>query len=69
MSEDSPPFDKALLNILACPVCEEHPRLALLQERDSSYVLRCKRCEQHFPIVNTIPLLVQEKAVFKQVGK
>ncbi|MFC1952991.1 methytransferase partner Trm112 [Chloroflexota bacterium] len=56
---------KELMDILACPVCKCELELTV-EEEDAKEVVRgslsCKKCEEKYPIVDTIPnLLPPEK--------
>ncbi|MCS6948961.1 MAG: Trm112 family protein [Armatimonadota bacterium] len=52
------PLSEALLRILACPVCDEHPPLR--QESEESLV--CDQCHRRYPIRDgIIDLLVEEE--------
>lgn len=59
---NTPPraLPETLLRMLACPVCEDHPPLAL--EADQ---LRCPRCHRVYPIRDGIPVLLKEEAVIE----
>jgi uncharacterized protein YbaR (Trm112 family) len=48
-----------LLAILACPRCDERPALRLDGEH-----LTCDQCHASYPIVNGVPHLLPESAVF-----
>jgi hypothetical protein len=51
-------IDKKLLEILACPACDDRPRL--YQEPEG---LHCAQCGRTYPIVDGIPVLLVEEAV------
>lgn len=51
-------MDPGLLEILACPVCDERPALLLEDDR-----LRCSLCGRRYPIVDGIPHLLPESAI------
>jgi uncharacterized protein YbaR (Trm112 family) len=52
---------KELMDILACPVCKSDLELTV-EEEDEKEVVRgslfCKKCEESYPIVDTIPNLL-----------
>lgn len=50
-------IDEALLEILACPRCDDRPPLRLQGE-----FLICDACASAYPIVNEIPHLLPEDA-------
>ncbi len=52
---DRPPIPADLLELLACPVCDSHPRLALAGE-----CLRCPECRRQYPVEDGIPNLLPE---------
>jgi len=56
---------RALMNILACPVCSGNLELSVTEENEREIVngsIYCSRCNTHYPIVDTIPnLLPQER--------
>lgn len=47
-----------LIELLACPVCEDRPGLKQVGER-----LVCEVCDRHYPIVEGIPHLLPESGV------
>jgi uncharacterized protein YbaR (Trm112 family) len=50
-------IDPALLEILACPICDERPPLRL----EGSYLI-CDKCKSAYPILEGIPHLLPEDA-------
>lgn len=56
-------LDPTLLEILACPVCEDRPPL-----REESDSLVCTVCSRTYPIVNGIPHLLPESAREPEAG-
>lgn len=49
------------MDILACPVCKEKLELRVEEENEKEIVagsLYCQRCDEHYPIVDTIPNLL-----------
>jgi uncharacterized protein len=52
-------IDPDLLDILACPLCEQRPPLRL--EKDE--LLVCTVCGHGFPIIDEIPHLLPEDAI------
>lgn len=59
MSDTKSPVSEELLNILACPACDDRPPLELVD--DSAY-LQCTSCKRKYPITDGIPQLVVEEA-------
>lgn len=51
-------IDEKLLEILACPLCENRPPLLLQGE-----FLVCTQCGHGFPIIDDIPHLLPESAI------
>ncbi len=52
---------KELVDILACPVCKGELELNAEQEKEEEIVtgsLYCQKCQEHYPIVDTIPNLL-----------
>ena len=52
---------KELMDILACPVCKGDLELTVEEEDEREVVrgsLYCKKCEENYPIVDTIPNLL-----------
>ncbi len=50
-----------LMDILACPVCKGELKLNVEQENENEIVsgsLYCQKCDEHYPIVDTIPNLL-----------
>ena len=61
MSETQPPtIEPWMLNLLACPVCDGHPKLKLLED---GVTLQCENDKHQFPISDGIPLLREQDAV------
>lgn len=50
-------MDEKLLELLACPLCDSRPKLALVAGE-----LVCPVCRHRFPILNGIPRLLPESA-------
>lgn len=49
------------MEILACPLCKGPLQLNIDEEKESEVVtgsLYCERCDQHYPIVDSIPNLL-----------
>ena len=49
------------MDILACPVCKEKLELSVEEENEKEIVtgsLYCQRCDEHYPIADTIPNLL-----------
>ncbi|MBI2859910.1 MAG: methytransferase partner Trm112 [Chloroflexi bacterium] len=56
---------RALLEILACPVCKGPLELRAEEEQGDEVVtgsLRCPRCDASYPVVETIPRLLPPQA-------
>ena len=52
---------RELMDILACPVCKGELELTMEKENGQEIVtgfLYCRRCDQRYPIVDTIPNLL-----------
>ena len=55
------PMKKELLKILACPVCKGGLELTVEKQRGEEVVsgsLLCRKCDERYPIVDTIPNLL-----------
>ncbi len=49
------------MEILACPVCKGELKLSVEEENEKEIVtgsLYCQQCDEHYPIVDTIPNLL-----------
>ena len=51
-------IDSKLLEILACPACEDRPNVTL--ENDG---IHCPKCGRIYPVADGIPIMLVEKAV------
>ena len=51
-------IDPKLLEILACPACDERPPVRL----EGSWIF-CDRCHRAYPIKDDIPIMLIEEAV------
>jgi hypothetical protein len=51
------PISKELIDILACPSCEDRPRVEPKEDG-----LHCPKCGRIYPIENGIPIMLVEKA-------
>ncbi|MBA7617536.1 hypothetical protein ES703_24851 [subsurface metagenome] len=52
---------KELMEILACPVCKGELELTVEEENEKEIVsgsLYCRKCDERYPIVDTIPNLL-----------
>ena len=52
---------KELMDILACPVCKGGLELTIEEKNEQEIVsgsLYCRKCDEHYPIVDTIPNLL-----------
>jgi uncharacterized protein YbaR (Trm112 family) len=49
------------MDILACPVCKGELELSIGEEKDGEVIsgsLRCQKCKEDYPIVDSIPNLL-----------
>ncbi len=49
------------MDILVCPVCKGELKLGVEEESEKEIVsgsLYCQKCDEHYPIVDTIPNLL-----------
>ena len=54
-------MNRELMEILACPVCKWELELSVEEENEKEIVtgsLYCRKCQEHYPIVDTIPNLL-----------
>ena len=56
-------ISKELLDILACPACDERPPVRLSDDRQ---FLVCDQCRRHYPIKEDIPVMLIEEAVIPE---
>jgi uncharacterized protein YbaR (Trm112 family) len=49
--------DQKLIDMLACPACEDRPKLKL-----EGNVLYCEKCRREYPIEDDIPVMLVERA-------
>jgi len=52
---------KELTDILVCPVCKGELELGVEEENETEVVtgsLYCRKCDEYYPIVDTIPHLL-----------
>lgn len=56
-------IDAKLLEVLACPACDERPPVALEGDR-----LVCSVCGRRYPIVDGIPIMLVEQAELPDRG-
>lgn len=47
-----------LLEVLACPACEDRPNVEMVEAG-----IRCVKCGRVYPIEDGIPIMIVEKAV------
>jgi uncharacterized protein YbaR (Trm112 family) len=57
---------KELLDILACPACEERPPVTLSE--DGNWLV-CAKCRRHYPIQDDIPIMLVDEAVIPEAGE
>ena len=50
-------MDKKLLDKLACPACDERPRVTLKDDG-----VHCHKCGRVYPVANGIPIMLVDKA-------
>ena len=50
-------IDEKLLEILACPACDDRPPVKLKGEK-----LVCEKCKRAYPIRDGIPIMLVEEA-------
>ena len=53
-------ISKELLDILACPACEERPPVELSEDGD---YLVCGQCGRKYPIKDDIPVMLVDEAI------
>lgn len=53
-------ISKELLDILACPACEDRPAVRLSDDGD---YLACDQCGRHYPIRDGIPVMLVDEAL------
>jgi len=58
---DERPVSDELLEILACPACDERPPVELTPDNQ---FLKCTKCRRKYPIKNKIPVMLVDEAVF-----
>lgn len=51
-------ISKELLEVLACPACDDRPPLA-----EEGEFLVCTKCGRKYPVVDDIPHLLVEEAI------
>ena len=51
------PIRKELLDILACPACDDRPKVELREDG-----LQCTKCGRIYPIENGVPIMLTDKA-------
>lgn len=57
---DNLPISAELLEILACPACDERPPVRLTADQQ---FLQCTQCKRRYPIKNGIPVMLIEEAL------
>ncbi len=55
-----------LIDILACPACDERPPVRLSD--DKSFLI-CDRCRRHYPIKEDIPVMLVDEAIIPPEGE
>jgi uncharacterized protein YbaR (Trm112 family) len=51
-------IDQKLLDILACPACDDHPPVRLKGD-----TLVCDKCKRAYPIRDGIPVMIIDEAI------
>ena len=51
------PVRKELLEILACPACDDRPRVELKEDG-----IHCPRCGRIYPVENGVPIMLVDRA-------
>ena len=64
MTLENQAISAELLEILACPTCEDRPGVEL---RDGA--LRCVKCGRVYPIVDGIPMMLVDAAAHQDDSK
>lgn len=59
-------ISKELLDILACPACDQRPPVH--PSEDEQYLV-CPTCNRHYPIREDIPVMLVEEAVIPEKPK
>lgn len=54
-------LDPKLLEILACPACDDRPHVELKDDR-----LHCPRCGRSYPVRDGIPVMLVDEAVTEE---
>lgn len=54
-------IDPKLLEILACPACEDRPHVILRGE-----TLICEKCKREYPIKDGIPIMLVDEAISQE---
>jgi uncharacterized protein YbaR (Trm112 family) len=54
-------IDEKLLEILVCPACEDRPKVRL-----EGNILYCEKCRREYPVENSMPVMLPEKAVIRE---
>ena len=49
-----------LLDILACPACDDRPKVALTED---GKFLACPKCQRRYPVENDIPVMLVDAAL------
>ena len=57
-TEESP-ISADLLDILACPACDQRPAVTLTEDKKS---LKCSECGRKYPIREGIPVMLIDEA-------
>ena len=55
---------KSLMEILACPICKDHPlNLKVFEEKDEiiAGILSCRKCSRWYPIIDEIPHMLPDE--------
>ena len=57
---NKPAVSRELLEILACPACDDRPAVDLTPDNK---FLQCTQCHRKYPIDNGVPVMLVEEAV------
>ena len=53
-------ISKELLDILACPACDDRPSVGMTPDGKH---LECEKCQRRYPIDNGVPVMLVEEAI------
>ena len=61
MKQDSRRINNKLLDILACPACDDRPPVELKGDK-----LVCAKCHRAYPIRDNIPIMLVDEATIEE---